>query len=68
MKKYLNLFWALLATGVLLNEFVFNQIDFSVIFNKQISTWVLITLWVLVAVRNYYSFFSSKNKLQVNQK
>lgn len=59
MKKYFNLFWAILATGVIFNEFIFTQIDLSVIFSKQASTWVLIALWVMVAVKNYYSFFST---------
>lgn len=64
MKKYFNLFWAILATGIILNEFVFSQIDFVVILKKQASTWVLIALWAMVAVKNYYSFFSTKKNIQ----
>lgn len=64
MKKYFNLFWAILATGIILNEFVFSQIDFVVILKKQASTWVLIALWAMVAVKNYYSFFSTKKNMQ----
>jgi hypothetical protein len=55
--KYLNLFWALLATIILVNEFTDGQIDSIVIFGKQFKLWFLVIIWSLVALKNYHSFY-----------
>ena len=61
--KYLNLFWAVLATVILIFEFTDGQVDTITVFGKQFKVWFLIILWTIVAIKNYYSFY-----FKVNQK
>ncbi len=61
--KYLNLFWAVLATVILIFEFTDGQVDSITVFGKQFNVWFLTILWFLVAIKNYYSFY-----FKVNQK
>lgn len=56
--KYLNLFWALLATVILIYEFTYGQVDSFTIFGKQFNLWLLALVWGLVAIKNYFSFYS----------
>ena len=63
--KYFNLFWAFVASVIILNEFI-DQSNFVSLDSKSSNAWLLIIIWSFIAIKNYYSFFSKANK-KLNQ-
>ncbi len=66
MKKYLNLFWAILATIIIFNELKTNQINSITILGKEFKFWFLAFVWLIIGVKNYYYFI--QKLLKINQK
>lgn len=62
-KKYVNIFWALLAIAITLNELFVSQIQLETSGNIKFGTWLLIFLWASIAAQNLYSFYL-KSKLE----
>lgn len=60
--KYLNLFWGILATVIIIHEFTSSKIDSIVGFGIQIQFWLLVFVWFLVGLKNYISFLSKTIK------
>ena len=56
--KYFNLFWAIIATIVVTYELTFGQTTSINFYGKQFGVWVLVIVWSLVGLRNYYSFYT----------
>jgi hypothetical protein len=56
--KYFNLFWAILATIVVTYELTFGQSTSISFYGKQFGMWVLVIVWSLVGLRNYYLFYT----------
>ena len=63
MRKYLNIFWVLLATVIILNELsIISQFQsFSQI---KWGTWLLVAIWFSIGIKNIYSFYIKQLNLQ----
>jgi hypothetical protein len=66
--KYLNLFWAALATVILFYEFSDGLQTSITIFGKQFKVWFLTVIWSFVAVKNYYLFYFKLKSEIITQK
>ena len=58
-KRYLNLFWVLIATVIITNEFFIGQFQLANLKSKEPIAWLLISVWLLIAINNIYDFFST---------
>lgn len=61
-RKYINIFWASLAIIIILNELVIGKIELKSISQFKTSTWLLIIVWLSVAIKNIYSFYAKQIK------
>ncbi|MDD7914704.1 hypothetical protein [Polaribacter ponticola] len=66
--KYLNLFWAVLATVILIYEFSDGKQHSIAIFGQQFKVWYLTIIWSIVAIKNYYSFYFKLKSELITQK
>lgn len=62
-RKYFNVFWVLLATVIILNEFVIGFTEIATTGQIKLGTFLLIFLWASVAIQNVYSYYI-KSKLK----
>lgn len=67
-KKYLNLFWAILAAVIILNEFIVGEIQFKSVSQINWGAWVLVAIWFSIAAKNIYSFYTKQFGLNHHQK
>ena len=56
MRKYLNIFWVLLAAVIILNE-LFIISEFQSFNQIKWGTWLLVAIWMSIGIKNIYSFY-----------
>lgn len=57
MRKYLNILFGVIATGIIIYTFVAQGARYD-IFGIEMSVWIYRMIWVLIAVSSFYRAFS----------
>jgi len=60
--KYFNLFWIVVSTIVIFNEFLTSDFQFLSLENIMPITWILVSIWSIIAIKNAHSLLKVELK------